>query len=89
MGLARVGVREEGEEVTTYPCQTDTLFQDSPDSGQPECICSRCGKMIEDGAAIRVFVNEGRDGEYRYHRACVGAETLTSFEEEEDGLSPW
>ena len=51
----------------------DRLFPDSPDVGTPECRCSRCGTVIaeEDAPPIRVFVDEGRGGEYRYHPRCV------------------
>jgi hypothetical protein len=52
---------------------TDVLFQDSPDAGLPECICSRCGQGISEGEMpIRVFVDGGKGGEYRYHGACFG-----------------
>ncbi|ODS33558.1 MAG: hypothetical protein SCARUB_01292 [Candidatus Scalindua rubra] len=54
------------------PRETDILFQDSPDEGLPECICSRCKQQIgEDELAIRLFINEGRDGEYRYCERCI------------------
>lgn len=54
---------------------TDRLFMDSPDAGTPECICSRCGKQIgmheeDEVIPIRLFVNQGRKGEYRYHPGC-------------------
>lgn len=62
---------------------TDKFFYNSPDTGMPECICSRCGKMIpEDEPAIRAFPTEPDDygydphaeggTEFRYHAACVG-----------------
>lgn len=51
----------------------DRLFPDSPDAGEPACICSRCGQQIaECDLPIRVFVDEGRGGEYRYHPPCLG-----------------
>jgi hypothetical protein len=48
---------------------TDTLFQDSPDAGDQACVCSRCGEPIgeEEGPPVRVFVDQGKGGEYRYH----------------------
>lgn len=57
----------------------DRLFDDSPDAGLPECICSRCGQVIgEETVPIRLFVLHGakdRHGcEYRYHPTCVGIE---------------
>lgn len=67
------------------PAPGDTLFTESPDEGHPRCLCSRCGERIEAPpeeesagdendrtAALRVFVNGGRDGEYRYHPRCAG-----------------
>jgi hypothetical protein len=51
---------------------TDQRFTDSPNAGDPECVCSRCGNPIPaSGSPIRVFVNGG-NAEYRYHPACVG-----------------
>jgi hypothetical protein len=35
------------------------LFLDSPDAGHPDCICSYCEKLIEEGTVpIRMFVTE-------------------------------
>lgn len=53
--------------------QTDTKFYDSPDAGDPACLCSRCGKVIDE-APIRAFPENG-EYEYRYHPACLGATT--------------
>ena len=51
--------------------ETDTAFKNSPDVGDPECLCSRCGEAItEDEVAIRAW--EGVL-EYRYHIECLGA----------------
>ena len=53
--------------------QTDRLFMDSPDAGDPICFCSRCGLAIPDGIGIiRAWPEQG-EGEYRYHPACLGA----------------
>lgn len=30
------------------PRPTDKLFEDSPDCGHPDCICSRCGSRIQE-----------------------------------------
>lgn len=36
--------------------ESDKIFSDSPDTGTPACICSRCGKMIPgDEAALRLY----------------------------------
>lgn len=46
----------------------DRLFQDSPDIGEPACRCSRCGGFIAEPAVpVRVFVDRGLGGEYRFH----------------------
>ncbi len=37
---------------------TDTAFPDSPDTG-PDCLCSRCGKAIEDVAIRAVKKPDG------------------------------
>lgn len=51
--------------------ETDHLFTGSPDAGDPDCCCSRCGKIItEDEVPIRMLV-DGRY-EYRYHASCLG-----------------
>ncbi len=51
---------------------SDRLFVDSPDAGDPDCRCSRCGKLIteDEAPAIRMVV-EGKY-EYRYHARCLG-----------------
>lgn len=50
----------------------DRLFDDSPSAGDPNCLCSRCGQVIESKwVPIRAFLPNGQ-GEYRYHPACVG-----------------
>ncbi len=59
------------------PLPTDTQYDDSPDTGWPECTCSRCNKMITDEEVpIRIWdtddngeVTEGSK-EYRYCEAC-------------------
>jgi len=45
------------------------LFKDSPDSSHPDCKCSRCDKVIET-VPLRLFVNKGEGGEYRFHIEC-------------------
>lgn len=60
--------------------EDDWLFFESPDVGDPSCVCSRCSKPITKGIPVRVFVNEGADGEYRYHGACVGLPSLDSVD---------
>ncbi len=63
---------------------TDRVFQDSPDAGWPECICSRCGQPIgEDDCPIRAWTEDGKS-EWRYHPACLGAETFSSIDIEEE-----
>ncbi len=50
---------------------TDVEFSDSPDVGNPQCLCSRCEKPILTGFAIRYF-NLEQKTEYRFHPACLG-----------------
>jgi len=67
---------------------TDKVFFDSPDTGHPECLCSRCGKLIpENEMAIRAWPSEPGDygydpnasagTEFRYHFGCL-PEVLSS-----------
>lgn len=54
--------------------ETDVLFGDSPDAGDPDCLCSRCKLPIgeDDAPALRAWPEGGANGEYRFHRPCVG-----------------
>ncbi len=53
---------------------TDRRFHESPPTGLPECVCSRCGEPIgEDECPLRCWPVDGRF-EYRYHLRCVGGE---------------
>lgn len=47
-------------------------FNDSPDAGDPRCLCSWCGLPIAAGDApiIRVFDSDA-DKEARFHFACA------------------
>jgi hypothetical protein len=56
--------------------QTDRMFMDSPDAGDPKCLCSRCGLVIPDGIGIIRAWPEIGEGEYRYHPSCLGAVTI-------------
>lgn len=56
------------------PLPTDKMFKTSPDSGHPDCICSRCGTLIdEEDMPIRIFVQQEDVpiGEFRYHTKCL------------------
>lgn len=45
-----------------------TYFDDSPDAGTPECICSYCGFMIgADEVPLRIFSNK----ENKEARLCM------------------
>jgi ribosome modulation factor len=49
-------------------------FKDSPDTGDPDCICSYCGKVIaEEEMPLRCFRNteDGRGEELRFHMDCA------------------
>lgn len=57
--------------IPTIDLKGCTLFKDSPDTGLIECICSKCGKQIsEEECPIRLFMNQGKDGEMRFHIKC-------------------
>ncbi len=53
---------------------TDKLFDDSPDAGMPECVCSRCGsKILEGEIAIRAY-HKKENKEWRFCEFCVTGE---------------
>ena len=50
---------------------TDTRFTNSPGPGDPQCHCSRCGKVIkENEIPIRAWP-DGMSYECRYHLQCI------------------
>ena len=49
----------------------DTRFPTTPDVGDPDCICSRCGEPIGAGSAIRIWPDDDPGMEIRYHVACL------------------
>lgn len=53
------------------PLPTDTLFYSSPDTCDPTCLCSRCGRVVHSGQCI-IRASPGGNTEYRYHARCVG-----------------
>lgn len=61
--------------------KTLAWFNDSPDAGDPRCICSYCSERIEqqaegeddflndyEGEPIRMW--DGANGEMRFHQRC-------------------
>lgn len=45
-------------------------FKNSPNAGHPQCLCSKCGNLIdEDEGPIRCW-SEKFDIEYRWHHEC-------------------
>ena len=54
---------------------TDRLFLVSPETGDPACLCSRCGQVCKT-TPLRVFIPASYEfpqgAEYRYHGRCVG-----------------
>ncbi len=60
---------EDTQYINILP--NDVLFQGSPCAGDLDCLCSRCGKFIDEyEVPIRSF-QEG-NAEYRYHVSCLG-----------------
>lgn len=76
-----------------YPqLETDTLFDDSPNTCDLHCLCSRCGNVIHLGdTIIRAWTEDKK--EYRYHARCLGVahvqETLCDCGPAEEGDAPW
>jgi hypothetical protein len=70
----------EGE-LTFYPYEGQTLrwFADSPDAGDPACLCSLCGKVIHEDACIRV-TKETENLEARFHDSCFELVDKRHFE---------
>lgn len=80
-----------------YPKETDRVFYDSPDTGHPTCMCSRCGNQIrEQEIALRFWPAEPGDigfdpaakggTEFRFCQKCCEAEGMIfgSQPDEED-----
>lgn len=72
--------------MTVEVKETDQLFGDSPDTGHPDCKCSRCGEVIKDRECpLRMWPTV--DGEvtfyeYRYCEKCMTT-TMGIY------ISPW
>ena len=53
---------------------TITWFRDSPDAGDPRCLCSWCGERIgEDEAPVIRMFDSDANTEARFHRGCYYA----------------
>jgi hypothetical protein len=66
------------KEGVLNPLPTDKLFADSPDTGRPTCLCSRCGAQIQEGEMPIRLTTTNRKGkvtpaskEYRYCEGCT------------------
>ena len=76
--------REDAGEPVDGPAEisilpTDRIFDNSPDVGHPDCLCSRCGQLIrEEELSIRCIREPGK--EYRFHPRCVGLEEDPHYE---------
>lgn len=79
---------------------TDKVFYDSPNAGDPDCLCSRCLKAIreEDEPIIRAWpTEEGDHGfdpkgdggtEFRYCHACCAQMGVHYSKGTEDDFDP-
>lgn len=59
----------------TVPITTLHWFLDSPDAGNPACLCSVCGEVIPvEMFPIRMYWQRDMDEvlEARFHDACLG-----------------
>ena len=67
--------------IDNLPLPGDIFFFHSPDAGQPDCLCSRCGKKIEEwqSPCFRMFAKLDKT-EYRYHWGCIGGKDRTKEE---------
>lgn len=75
---------------------TDKFFYDSPDAGDKNCLCSRCGKHIpgNDSPIIRVWPTESGDygfdpkseggTEFRYCNDCCRGMGMTFVDHKDD-----
>lgn len=67
---------------------------DSPDVGDPACICSWCGKPIERGTPIRLYWKRSPKDvlEARFHDACcepVFGMKVQSLDDDDDDDDDW
>lgn len=70
---------------------TDVRFFDSPDAGDPACVCSRCGSPIgEHVVPVRMWpaksLAKSEDYEYRFHPQCLGLEVYADLGEYFDNV---
>jgi len=49
--------------------KTITWFNNSPEAKTPECVCSLCGKVIDEFVPIRIW-KEQYNIEARFHKKC-------------------
>ena len=45
-------------------------FDDSPDPGTPECVCSWCGNLIQEGDTLLRIFHYSEHSEARLHVVC-------------------
>ena len=69
---------------------TDKAFDQSPDAGDPDCICSRCGnKILEGEFPIRFFTTndagevDENSKEYRLCEYCTTGEKFVKRDDDE------
>jgi hypothetical protein len=89
--LRRCAEGQSGPDPVAAPFQilpTDVRFTTSPDTGEPDCLCSRCGEVIEErcAPAIRCWPPTAIF-EYRFHPHCVGASPCCDGDDEDE--EPW
>jgi hypothetical protein len=49
--------------------QSVTWFTNSPDVGDPDCLCSLCASVIEASVPIRIYADK-LNLEARFHHVC-------------------
>jgi len=72
------------------PITSLSWFENSPDVGEPTCLCSWCGLVIERGVPIRLYrtIMDDEVLEARLHDACcepVLGMKVQSFDDDDYG----
>ena len=82
----RAGHPEEWDRPPLPPAfelrpDTDVLFADAAQPGDPECLCSRCLTEIpEDAVPVMAWSKRRPTHVYRFHPACLGMETFDDID---------
>ena len=56
--------------MSDRPTYRVTWYKDSPDAGDPACLCSLCGKPIPEGQVPYRMINRATNEEARFDMEC-------------------